>query len=692
MKPSIMDDPKKKEITKKRHFSFRINIFFFITFLLFSVLIVRLAILQFVQAKDLKAAENTNTNQTNKIAPIRGNIYDSTKSPLAYTIPVQSLFFRIEPSQQDKDEVIRMANKLKTDVFDKYGKPDSKKLEPADIVLAMDLGYDINKNKVKDPSYYWVPRKIKTDLSKEEIAYLLEHRDEFKWLEVTEESIRTYELDDMDTDGSPSTIAPQLIGYLKSYSTEKAKEMYQDNENSKEYLDTENVGFDGIERMYQDELRGKNGYKIYPVNAAMKIIGRATVTKPTKGNNLYLSINKDIQKTAEKAIADQIAFLHTPYARNDAFIKYGANAQAGYAVAMEVDTGRVVTMANYPDYNSNEWTGGISQATLDEVGSYIANGSITTAYPKYTDKERPKHPSSIVFMGSTIKPLSVLIGLTEKLITPSNQYYYDSGTFTFGKANSTSSISNSGRTAYGNLDASSSIEHSSNTYMSAKVGIPFYQKYGGENAAVTDKWAEYLAKFGIGVKTGSGLPGENAGSNDFAKNAKKDSYQSAMVYASWGQNEKTTTLQLAQFAATLGSRGKRMKPLFVDEIRSFEGELVKKVEPEVLEDNTAMFAKGDWNTIIHGMKSGAEGIEELPYNVARKTGTSTQAVSGGTIDNAVFIAFAPVENPKLAVAVVVPEGGYGRYGASPIAAKIFQAYDAANEGILTKLGGGKRPW
>ncbi|MDD9271289.1 penicillin-binding protein 2 [Bacillus sp. 3255] len=687
MKPSIMDDPKKKEITKKRHFSFRINIFFFITFLLFSVLIVRLAILQFVQAKDLKAAENTNTNQTNKIAPIRGNIYDSTKSPLAYTIPVQSLFFRIEPSQQDKDEVIRMANKLKTEVFDKYGKKDAKPMEPADIVLAMDLGYDINKNKVKDPSYYWVPRKIKSDLSKEEIAYLLEHRDEFKWLEVTEESIRTYELDD---DGT-TTIAPQLIGYLKSYSTEKAKEMYENNENSKEYLDTENVGFDGIERMYQDELRGKNGYKIYPVNAAMKIIGRATVTKPTKGNNLYLSINKDIQKTAEKAIADQIAFLHTPQARNDAYLKYGANAQAGYAVAMEVDTGRVVTMANYPDYNSNEWTGGISQATLDEIGSYIYNGSITTAYPKYSDKERPKHPSSIVFMGSTIKPLSVLIGLTEKLFT-AGETYYDSGSFTFGKTASASTIRNSDGHAYGPLNASTAIEHSSNTYMSAKIGIPFYQKYGGENVAVTDKWADYLAKFGIGVKTGSGLPGETAGSNDFAKNAKKDSYQSAMVYASWGQNEKTTTLQLAQYAATLASRGKRMKPLFVDEIRSFEGDLVKKVEPEVLEDSSAMFSKNDWNTIIHGMKSGAEGIEELPYNVARKTGTSTQAVSGGTIDNAVFIAFAPVENPKLAVAVVVPEGGFGRYGASPIAAKIFQAYDAANEGILTKLGGGKRPW
>ncbi|MEW9700675.1 peptidoglycan D,D-transpeptidase FtsI family protein [Paenibacillus sp. SI8] len=687
MKSSIMDDPKKNEMTKKRHFSFRINIFFFLTFVLFSVLIVRLAILQFVQAKDLKAAENTNTNQTTKIAPIRGNIYDSTRSPLAYTIPVQSLFFRIEPSQIKKeDDVIALAYKLQ-EVFDKYGKKEAKKLTPAEIVLAMDLGYDIDKKKVKEPSYYWVPRRIKPDLSKEEIAVLLERRDEFKWLEVNEESIRTYEMDD----DNKTTIAPQLLGYLKSYSTETAKTIYKDNPNSKEYLDSENVGFDGIERMYQDELRGKNGSKLYPVNAAMKIIGRATVTAPTKGNNLFLSINKDIQKTAEKAIEDQINFLHTPYARNDAYIKYGANAQAGYAVAMEVDTGRVVSMANYPDYNANDWTGGISPTTYEEIGSFIPNGTITTAYPKYTDKERPKHPSSIVFMGSTIKPLSVLIGLNEKLFGAYDSYN-DSGSFSFGKTGSASTITNSGKTAYGILNASTAIEHSSNTYMSAMVGIPFYSKFGGENPAVTDKWAEYLAKFGIGVKTGSGLPNEFVGGNDFIKNAKKDSYQSAMVYASWGQNEKTTTLQLAQYAATLGNRGKRMKPLFVDEIQSYEGELITKVEPEVLDDSSAAFSKNDWNTIIHGMKSGAEGIDELPYNVARKTGTSTQQVSGGTIDNAVFIAFAPVENPKLAVAVVVPEGGFGRYGASPIAAKIFQAYDAANDGILTKLGGGKKPW
>ncbi|MGG1517491.1 penicillin-binding transpeptidase domain-containing protein [Paenibacillus oryzisoli] len=687
MKSSIMDDPKKHEITKKRHFSFRINIFFFVTFLLFSVLIVRLAILQFVQAKELKEAENTNTNQFNKIAPIRGNIYDSTKQPLAYTIPVQSLFFRIEPNQQDKDEVIGLARKLYTDVFQKYGKATAKNPSPEEIVLAMDLGYDINKEPTKAPSYYSVPRRIKADLSNTEIAYLLEHRDEFKWLEVTEESIRTYAMDDDNT----TTIATQLIGYTNVFSTQTAKDMYKDDPNAQEYLASETVGFDGIERMYQDELRGKNGVKKYPVNAAMKIIGRAEVTAPVKGNNLYLTINKDIQKTTEKMLADHIKYLRDPSHASNPYLKPGMKASSGFAVAMEVDTGRVVTMANYPDYDANVWTGGISTPIYNEIFTYINNGTIRTAKAKYPDeKENAKHPSSIVFMGSTIKPLSVLIGLKEKLFT-AGQQYYDTGTFSFGK-NGNSSISNSDRAAYGTLTATTAIEHSSNTYMSAMVGIPFWDKFGRENANVTAKWAEYLAKFGIGVKTGSDLPGEIAGTNDFIANAKKDSYQSAMVYASWGQNEKTTTLQLAQYAATLASHGKRMKPLFVDEIRDYQGQLVKKIEPEVVEDVSKEFAAADWNTIIKGMKSGAEGIEELPYNVARKTGTSTQQVAGGTVDNAVLIAFAPAENPKLAVAVVVPEGGFGRYGASPIAAKIFEAYDAANDGILTKMGGGKKPW
>jgi penicillin-binding protein 2 len=439
-----------------------------------------------------------------------------------------------------------------------------------------------------------------------------------------------------------------------------------------------------LEKMYQDVLRGKNGTKMYPVNAAQKIIGRVTVTPPEKGNNLVLTINKDVQLATEQAIMDQLNYLKS--SRNTPMISAGANARSGYAVAMEVKTGNIVSMASMPDYNLNLWTGGISTADYENIQSFVNNGAIRHSPANYPEKEQPKHTPSLVFMGSVIKPLSILIGLNEGLITPYTTYY-DSGSFSFGKGKG-STISNSGGTAYDNLNPTTAIEHSSNTYMSAKIGIPFYAKYGGENKQVTQKWSEYMAKFGLGVLTGSGLPYESAGLNDFVKNAEKDSYQSAMVYASWGQNEKYTTLQLAQFAATLANRGKRMKPQFVQEIKTYDGQVVQTVHPEVLEETK--FPDLYWNTVINGMKSGAEGMGNLPYNVARKTGTSTQAVAGGTVDNAVFIAFAPAENPVLAVAVVVPEGGYGRYGASPIAAKMFEAYDKNYNGALSASAGGKK--
>jgi penicillin-binding protein 2 len=661
---SHQDDPQMQELVKRRHFSFRINLLFFCTFVLFSALIVKLAILQFVQGKELIAQENTTINRPTKIAPIRGNIYDSGGAPLAYTVPVQSLFFRMEPGQQDKDQVIGLAVKL-VGVFEKYGKKDQKKLTAADIVLSMDLGYDINKNPVKDPSYNFVPRRIKADLSKEEVAFLLEHRDEYKWLEVTEESIRTYEKEE---DGT--TIATQLIGYLRSYSTKVAQDMYKDNPNKDNYLGNEDVGSDGIEKMYQDDLRGKNGTKVYPVNAADKIIGRATVTAPEKGNNLQLTINKNVQIVTEKAIVDQLAWLKSSEALSNPYSKHGVYAKSGYAVAMEVDTGKVISMASMPDYNANLWTGGIQPDDYAKVKQFVNNGTITTAYPDYPENEINKHPSSMVFMGSTIKPLTVLFGLNEGLFGL-YEPYDDNGVFKFGREGSQASISNSDKTAYGRLYASTAIAHSSNTFMSAMVGNRLYNR---EQTKGLDTWANFLKKFGLGITTGSGLPREFAGANDFYDNAKTSSSQSALIYAAWGQNERYTALQLAQYTATLANKGKRMKPLLVDQIKTYDGNLVRKIEPEVLEDNK--YPNEYWNAIFSGMKDVFKtGFDGVTYSVATKTGTSTQQIGKETVDNAVFIAFAPIEKPKLAIAVVIPEGGYGAYGAAPIARKMFDAYD-----------------
>lgn len=673
------DDPQKQEMIKRRRFSTRINLFFFCTFILFSVLIVRLALLQFVEGKALAERKEEKTQRDVKIPPIRGNIYDASgEYAIAYTSSTQSLFFRMEPGQ-DKAKVVALADRL-AQIFAEHGRKDRKQPTAAEIVEAMNVGYDHELNDTRSKRaimYNFVPRRIKADLTPKEIAYFMEHRDEeqFKWLDVTEESIRTY---------SPDTVAVQLVGYMKPYSVvrglENIQPKYKDPEYTKNYLDTEEVGFDGLEYMYQNELRGETGAKSYPVNAADKIVGKMTLIKPEKGNNLKLSIHKDIQLATEEKIKQHLDWLKTDEARRvSGGFANAPYARTGFAVAIEVKTGRVVTMASFPDYNPNDWQERpMPTEKWNEIQRFIYNGTIRTATPPgWDEKQLTRHPGSIVYMGSTIKPLSVLIGLNEGLFGI-NETYYDKGYMEFGSVGHEVRIWNSQNQANGAINGARAIAVSSNTFMSEMVGMRLNAKYPGEKGVLV--WEDYLKKFGLGVLTGSDLIGESAGVNEFKVLAKKESNVSALVRGSWGQNEKYTTLQLAQYAATLANKGKRMKPLFVDEITTYDGQLIKKIEPEMLEETK--FPAQYWDTIFKGMKDvRKQGFDDFPYTIATKTGTSTQAVpplkagDPALIDNAVFIAFAPIEDPKLAVAVVVPEGGYGSWGAAPIARTLFDGYD-----------------
>jgi penicillin-binding protein 2 len=657
-----MEDPDKKELVRRRHFSFRLNFFFFCTFLLFSILIVRLALLQFVDGKRYSEEESNSTIRSHSIPPIRGNIYDRKNYPIATSTSTQSLYYTVDASNKNKDSVIELALKLEQS-FKSYGDPKKPQPTADEILKLMDVGYDMNKTKTKDPSYYSIPRKIKGDLTQQEIAYFSWYRDEFKGVDIQEESIREY---------NNNRIAVQLVGYLKQFSGARnatnGLKFYQEKAKStdltEKYLDNEYVGFDGIEYMYQEELRGKNGVKSYPVNAEGKIVGKVSLTTPEKGQNLYLTIDKDVQITAQEAIVNHLKYIKSP--GRDRYT-YASYATTGYAVAMEVDTGNVVAMASMPDYDPATWYGGLTDEEWKDIILYYRNGTITDVPADWKDaKEREKHPSSLVYLGSTIKPLTVLLGLQEKLITI-NETYYDGGSTTFGKDKTR--ISNSDGVAWGPLNAISAIAKSSNTYMTDMIGLRLYGRPNGLNT-----WDSYMKQFGLGELTGSGLLGETKGVIDYFAEAQKASSQSALARASWGQLGRYTPLQLAQFTAMLGNRGKRLKPQFVDHIETNDGQLVKKMEPEVL--NEVNFPKEYWDAVQKGMEQVRKsGFDGFPYVVATKTGTSTQSVKGKDVDNAVFIAYAPADKPKLAIAVVVPEGGFGSNGAAPIARHIFDAYD-----------------
>jgi penicillin-binding protein 2 len=650
----------------------RLAILFLCILILFVTLILRVGYLQFVQGEELTAEKNMRMIKDVPIAPIRGNIYDRVGQTVAKSTSTQSLFYRIEPNTS-QDDTIQLAYRL-AEWFGKYGDPSKPAMTPNDVILAMEVGYDINKEQQDNLTYSFYPRRVKSGLSNAEIAYFMENRNALKGIEVVEESIREY-----DERG----IAVQMVGYLRNYgiarNTESLVDQYgvfatETRSKLEMFIDTEDVGYDGIELLYQDELRGMNGLKSYPVNSRAQIVGDMTITPPVKGNNLYLSIDHRVQLAAEQAILDQLDYMKSAQARAIRYA-YAPYARAGYAVAMEVKTGKVVAMASMPDYDPNIWRGGITRKERDNNKFYFSNGTISSARPNFSsDEEVGRHPTSIVPLGSTIKPLTVLLGLNEKLFSP-YESYNDTGTFFFGR-NKQARLSNSNKKAYGYIDAREAIRVSSNTFMAALIGNRLAAKKGG-----VDTFDRYMKAFGLGTETGSDLPNEHLGIRDYIREAERNSAQSALIYASFGQQGKYTTLQLAQFSATLANEGKRLKPLFVDKVTDSSGKFLFSPQPETMSSFRAPAAY--WNVVKRGMEQVTETgrvgelFQDFPHKVASKTGTSQSDIARKLIENSVFISYAPADKPVLAVAVVVPEGGYGAWNAAPIARKIYEAYDLA---------------
>ncbi|WP_211746545.1 penicillin-binding transpeptidase domain-containing protein [Paenibacillus sp. Marseille-Q4541] len=649
----------KEELSNKRRFSFRLNFFFFSSFIIFSIIIIRLAVLQFVEGPELAQQESGSVTKNIPLLPVRGSILDATgEVKLAYSEPIQSLYITLyknysEPTDgsvnKNRAEAREMAERL-AEVFEEYKDPNAETMTADDIEKAMDLNYR--------QTHGYTPRLIKSNLSEKEIAYFMQHKKDFPGVTVIEETVRKYDED---------SVAVQAIGYLKTFKTSKTLEKYKEiDETNKDqtdpglvYSELESVGADGLEMQYQDELRGKAGYSQIPINPLNLPEEGTVIQPPEKGHDLVSSINKEIQVETEQAILDQLDWLH----RNPVSGRLHPNAKTGYAVAMEVDTGNIISMASMPDYDPNaEWD-------YDKI-KYIYRNGTTESFPPDDSRRRME---STVLLGSTIKPLTVLIGLKEGLFSTSTPYQ-DQGYATIGRENRR--ISNSQGHVYGLLYPDTAIKNSSNAFMVDMIGKRLYQKYQSEPNQGLDVWDKYMKEFGLGVETGVDLPREFKGQIEYLQ--ENQTALTGLAYASFGQQGKYTTMQLAQFTTMLANKGKRLEPHLIKEIRDSEGNVVKKIEPKVL--NEVDFADEHWRTVHRGMSTSVDmAFSGFPYDFARKTGTSQQDIYyEGTktrIDNGVFIAFAPRENPKLAVAVVIPEGGFGSSSAAPIARKIFDAYD-----------------
>lgn len=615
----------------------RLNLFFFAAFVIFSILIFRLAFVQFVEGPELTYMETSRNTKDIPLAPVRGPIYDATgEVALAYSEPVQSLYVLLYEDYRN-DERRQEAEELAHDlaaVFKQFNPGDAEQPDAEEIIKRLDLDYQ--------KTFGYVPRLVKSNLSTKEIAFFMEKKTDYPGVMVLEENIRKYD---------PDGVAVQVVGYTREFkrapdSIAKYKAIREGASTQRDpglvYHEEEKVGFDGLELQYQEELRGRSGYQSIDIDARNLPDGTMLQTPPEKGYSLVSTINKEIQMATQEAITDELRRL--------------PKAITGYAVAMEVDTGNVVAMASMPDYDPNDWD-------YDKIKYVFRNGT-TESFPP--NDAKPSRAESVVLLGSVIKPLSVLIGLKEGLFT-AGETYHDQGYAVLGKDGR--QVKNSHSAYNGSITARRAIEKSSNAFMIDMVGKRLLRNYGSEKGI--DVWHKHMQEFGLGVSTGVDLPNEFLGRLEYTN--KDESALTRLAFASFGQQAKYTTMQLAQYTTMLANKGKRMEPHLVKEIRDAEGNVVKKIKPKIL--NEVDFSDAHWNEVHKGMVTKVSSFDGFPYDYARKTGTSEQGTGPNKKENGVFIAFAPRDNPKLAVAVVVPEGGFGSVSASPIARKIFDAYD-----------------
>lgn len=436
-------------------------------------------------------------------------------------------------------------------------------------------------------------------------------------------------------------LTSHVVGYVGRINEKELKDLPE-----AEYSGTFYMGKVGIELAYEPQLHGKAGYTEVETNAQGRPINVLNKVEAEAGANLHLTLDMDLQKTAYDSLA-------------------GYN---GALVAIEVKTGDVLAFVSHPSFDPNPFVNGISskayKALQDSEDQPMFNRALRGLYPP----------------GSTMKPFIGLAGLEYKIITASHSIYCPGY---FQLPNVKHRFRDWAKWGHGSTNLNAALTQSCDVYfysLALNLGI--------------DKMHDFLEQFGFGEKTGIDLVGEKGGtlpSQQWKKAAKKGAWVAGdTIITGIGQGfTQTSPLQLARATATLANRGKIVTPYLVDKLAH-----VNYTEPgpaqsgkviPLQEQNIDEVIAGMVN-VIHGARGTAKGIAKgLSYQIAGKTGTAqvksikqnevyNQNVELKLRDHAVFISFAPADAPKIAVAVVVENGGHGGTTAAPMAAKVIAQY------------------
>ncbi|MBK7497774.1 MAG: penicillin-binding protein 2 [Ignavibacteriales bacterium] len=490
------------------------------------------------------------------------------------------------------------------------------KLNPLiDKILGSDSGYVasiLKKNRIYSK---YIPIRIKRGVGFEVVSWIEENQEHLPGVDYIVEMQRGYPI---GIKGSHS------FGYTKEISP---------NQLSKEkdyYVPGDYVGHNGIEKQYEKDLRGVKGFNYVLVNSKRKEIGKykegSQDKNSIKGKDLVLSYDADVQKVAEEKMI----------------------GKRGAIVAIEPKTGEILALVSAPDYDLNQFSYVTSREFLQEL---------------YNNPDKPSFNRATMSLkppGSTFKMLAAIAALDMGIITPSTTINCGGG-FTFGRF-----FKCHGN--HGSVNVVHAIEKSCNSFfyhLIYKIGL--------------DKWKEYALKFGFASKTGIDIGEEAAGfipgENYYVKMYGEKWPRSIMASLGIGQGEVSVTpLQLAKYVALIANNGKSFQPHIV---KGYLDDKTRQIIPYRFPEITTGIKQEVFDIVKEGMflvvngSGTATHIKMTDIDISGKTGTA-QNPHGQ--DHALFVCFAPAEDPKIAIAVVIENVGFGGTHAAPIAKAMIEAY------------------
>lgn len=568
--------------------------------------------LQVLHHEEYRTRSEANRIKPRPVVPARGLIFDRNGKLLADNVPAYRLEVVPEQSEDLKATLAALGELVG--------------LSPEELQQ-----FESTRKAIRS----FRPVVLKLRLSEEERARLAVNRHRFPGVDVVPYLTRRYPYGDLFA---------HVVGYVGRLDADDLEAL-----GDSKYSALTHVGKSGLERKYEDQLRGEIGYENVEQNVEGRVL-RVVENVPSKpGADLKLSIDADLQLAAVKAFGDH----------------------DGAAVAIDPRTGEVLAMVSLPQFNPNLFVNGISHANYNAL----------TGNPSRPLFDRNLHGGTPP--GSTLKPFAGLAGLESGLRTPQDRIL-STGVFRIRGLGRGFGDAHAG--GHGSVDLKEAIAQSVNTY--------YYQLALDMGIARFD---EYMSRYGFGKPTGIDLIGETGGilpSPNFKRSRfQQQWYLGDTVNAGIGQGMwKTTLLQLAQATAALAGGGVRRPPHLVRSTRQgYTSPWLRVPQPEGerIVDNPANLAAVHEGmvAVVHGPTGTARSIGvRSPYLIAGKTGTA-QVVSNKNnlrLDprhlplhlrhQALFIAYAPADDPRIAVAVIVEHGGFGSSSAAPVARAIMDAW------------------